>query len=177
MSGPEPLDIARQHLAGSGEVPCVDETGELAVAAAGEQDQPLGVVAQVGGDCLILPILFVLVLIEQDGQRGTAVVEGGQEAAEVAVAGAGFGEQGEMRAIGEGDFGAGDGCHAGGIGHPGELHRAVEAIVIGDGQRDVAEADRLVDDVFREGGAIEEGVGGVEVQLGIDRHRAVVGVR
>jgi hypothetical protein len=108
-----------------------------------------------------------LVFFEEDGERGAAVMEVGEQAAEVGIASAGFGEKGEVGTIGKGDFGAGDGGDAGGLGELGELHGAVEAVVVGDGERVVAERDRLGDEVLREGRAVEEGVCGVEVKLGV----------
>ncbi len=91
----------------------------------------------------------------------------GDEAGEVAVAGAGLGEQGEVRAVVEGDLGAGDGSDAGGFGGLGELHGAVETVVVGDGERFVPVGDGPRDHLLGEGGAVQEGKCGVEVELGV----------
>jgi hypothetical protein len=45
--------------------------------------------------------------------------------------------------------------------------------MIGDGQRFITEVGRAADQLLRQGGAIEEGEGGVEMELGV---RGGVGV-
>lgn len=72
-----------------------------------------------------------------------------------------------MGAVGQGQFGAGDWRDAGGAGRTSKLHRAVEAIVIGDGQGAVAELGGAADKLLGQGGAVEEGEGRVEVKLNV----------
>lgn len=91
----------------------------------------------------------------------------GDEAAEIAIAGTGFREQGEMRSVVEGDLGAGDGGDAGAFRGLGELHGAIETIVVGDSERFVAVRDGLGDHLLGKGCAVQEGKCGVEVELGI----------
>jgi hypothetical protein len=51
----------------------------------------------------------------------------------------------------------------------GELERAVEAVVVGERERVVAELDGPGGELLGKGGAVEEGVGGVCVELDIRR--------
>src|SRR4029450_12138671 len=80
----------------------------------------------------------------------------GDEPAEVGVPGDGLREESKVGAIGEGQLGAGDGGNISRPRRPRELHGAVEAVVIGDGQSLVAEFGGLADDLLWQGGAIEE---------------------
>ena len=52
-----------------------------------------------------------------------------------------------------------------------EPHRAVEAVVVGDGQRGQAEPHRLLDERLGVAGTVEEAVAAVAVQLGVRHHR------
>src|SRR5215210_1816650 len=61
-----------------------------------------------------------------------ASVGGGDEPAQVGVPGNALRKEGEMRAISQSQFGAGDGCDIGCPRSSCELHSAVESIVIGD---------------------------------------------
>ena len=49
---PEPVDVAGEDVASGSEIALVDEAGELAVAAAGKEDETAGVIAKVGGDVI-----------------------------------------------------------------------------------------------------------------------------
>lgn len=69
--------------------------------------------------------------------------------------------------VGERDLCASDGAEAPGAGALGELHRAVQAVVVGEGQRLVAQLQRSQDDLFDVGGAFEEGEVGVGVEFGV----------
>ena len=64
-----------------------------------------------------------------------AEVRGGEQAAEVVVALDGLGEQRQVVAVLERHLGAGDGLDAEGLRGLGELHRAVEAVVVGERER------------------------------------------
>ena len=64
---------------------------------------------------------------------------GGDEAAEVGVAAGVLGEQGQVGAVGQGQLGAGEWWIPAAWACLGELHRAVEAVVIGDGEGVIAE--------------------------------------
>ena len=74
-----------------------------------------------------------------------------------------------MGAIGQSQLGAGDGCDTGRPRSSRELHRAVESVVIGDGQSPVAKVGGLTDDLLWQGRAIEEGECGVEMELDVRR--------
>jgi hypothetical protein len=63
------------------------------------------------------------------------------------------------------------GRQAGGAGGFGEAHDAVEAVVVGEGERLEAEPGGFVDEFLGMRGAVEERVVGVAVQLGV-RDRA-----
>ena len=74
-----------------------------------------------------------------------------------------------MRAVGQGQLGAGDRCDAGRPRSSCELHGAMESVVIGDGQSLVAQIGGLTDDLLWQGRAIEEGECGVEMELDVRR--------
>ena len=74
-----------------------------------------------------------------------------------------------MGAIGEGQLGAGDRCDTSRPRRSRELHGAVEPVVIGDGQRLVAQIGGLTNDLLWQGRAIEEGECGVEMELDVRR--------
>ena len=75
-----------------------------------------------------------------------------------------------MRAVGQGQLGAGDRCDASRPRSSRELHRAMEPVVIGDGQSPVAKVGGLTNDLLWQGRAIEEGEGGVEMKLDVVLH-------
>ena len=84
-------------------------------------------------------------------------------------------EPGDVLGVGEArgqrQLGAEHGRQAGGAGGLGEAHDAVEAVVIGEGERLEAEPGGFVDELLGVRGAVEERVVGVAVQLGV-RDRA-----
>ena len=76
-----------------------------------------------------------------DGVAGVDVGVG-EQAAEVLVAAVGLDQQGQVAVVREGDLGAGDRGDAGGASGLSELHRPVQAVVVGDGQGLIAEFGR-----------------------------------
>ena len=79
----------------------------------------------------------------------------------------------------EGELGAEHGGQADRPGGLGEADHAVEAVVVGEGQRLQAEPGRLLGQLLGVGGAVEEAEVGVAVQLGVGhgarRRRATAG--
>ena len=69
----------------------------------------------------------------------------------------------------ERQLGAEDGGEADGLGRHGEADDAVEAVVVGDGQRREPEARRFVDQLLGMARTVEEGEVRVAVQLGVHR--------
>ncbi|MND03448.1 hypothetical protein D3C83_232670 [compost metagenome] len=70
-----------------------------------------------------------------------------------------------MVAVFEREFGAGDGLDSEGLRCLRELHRAVEAVVVSEGERGVAEFVGAQDELVGTGCAIEQGPAGVQVEL------------
>lgn len=151
----------------------IDEAGDLALAAAAERDQTLGVRGEVrwierwrtrvvGGQVCRgwLPGARAFV-----GQR--------DQAAEVGVTLLVFGQQCQVdetgamieEAVEEGQLDADNWLHTSGGTRLGELHRTVQPVMVGDGEGRVAEAGGLVSHFLGQGGAFEEGVAGMQVQL------------
>ena len=129
--------ILGQQVAGVIETAGVDQPGERSVAATSQQDQSPDVLAE---DVPVEPRL----------EPGTGQVGMGDEPREVGVAGRGLGQQRQVRAVGHRQLGAGDWLDAGPARCLGELHRAVQPIVVGQGQRAVAELDPALDQVDRQ---------------------------
>ncbi len=135
-----------------------DQPGDVPVAgAAGQAVQPLG----VGRELL------------ERRRRCPAVVGVRQrdQPAEVAVAPLVLGEQRHVRAVGQRQLAAGDRAQAGVAGCAGELHRPAEAVVVGQGEGVVAQLGGALGDLDRLGGAVQERVAGVGVQLGVGHAR------
>ena len=111
------------------------------------------------------------------GEEGETALRGdvwtgvgrGDEPAEVGVPHDGLGEESEMGAISQSQLGAGDGCDTSRPRSSCELHRAVESVVIRDGQSPVAKVGGLTDDLLWQGRAIEEGECGVEMEFDVRR--------
>jgi hypothetical protein len=78
-----------------------------------------------------------------------------------------LGQEREVGIVSQRDLGAGDGGDARGFGHLGELHRAVEAVVVGQGESFMALLRRRRGQLHRVRGAVQERVGGVAVKLDI----------
>ncbi len=149
----EPLDVAKKRCFRAGEVFRGDERRHFAALAAGEGDQAARV---AGEDIERKNRLFAL----------ACEVGGGEQAAEVAVALGRLREQREVVAVGERQLGACDGADAKGFRGLGELHRSVEAVVIGEGEGLVAQFPGAQHQVVGAGGAVEQRPAGVEVELG-----------
>ncbi len=94
-----------------------DKRRHLAAPAAGEGDEPLGVLGE-GFRLDAGPAALVV-------QMGV-----GEEAAEVGVAPLALAEEGQVVAVSQRDLGAGDGAQPPGAGRLRELHRPVEAVVV-----------------------------------------------
>ena len=74
-----------------------------------------------------------------------------------------------MRAVRERHLGAGDRAEAERPRRVRELERAVDAVVVGERERLVAELDGAGGELLRLRGAVEERVGGVAVELDVGR--------
>ena len=123
--------------------------------AAGEADEPL---VQLGQEIWL-----------EAGVEALAGVRGGQQAAEVRVAARGLDQEGQVRAVGEGDLGARNGADADRARRVGELERAVDAVVVGERERGIAELGGADRELLGQRRAVEEAVGGVRVQLDVFR--------
>lgn len=66
---------------------------------------------------------------------------------------------------------AGNGAEAPGAGALGELHRAVEAVVVRERQRVVSQLQGAEDEFFDVRSAFEEGEVRVSMEFGVGRHR------
>ena len=53
---------------------------------------------------------------------------------------------------------------------PGELHGAVQTVVIGESERGIAELDRPVHQLAEVGGSVQEGEARMAVELYVGRH-------
>ncbi len=103
-------------------------------------------------------------------RRGSAPVAGmggGDQAAQVAIAGRGLDQQGEMRAACEGDLGAGHRPQADLTGGAGEGQRPAQAIVVGQRHRLVAERRRTLGQLLGLGGPVQEREARVGMKLRI----------
>ena len=67
----------------------------------------------------------------------------GYEPAQVAVPQPGFGQEGEVKAAGQGDLAADDRLDSGVVAGLGKLHGPAEIVVVGDGQGLIAKAGGL----------------------------------
>ena len=83
-------------------------------------------------------------------------VRGGQQAAEVRVALRRLDEDGDVRTAVEGDLGPGDRADADELRRVRELERAVDAVVVGERERLVAELRRPQRQLLRMGGAVQK---------------------
>ena len=170
----EPSDPVAEDGLGLGRPAALHQQRHRPLPAAGQADQAPAVAGQPGDgeagvEAPLLPTLGVGLL--------DAVGEADQPA-EVAVALPGLGEQGQVMALlaqvldagrvpGQGQLDAGDGLEPELGAEPGEDHGSEEIVVVGDGQAAVAELDRPLDQLLGMGGAVEERVVGVQVELGV----------
>jgi hypothetical protein len=93
----------------------------------------------------------------------------GEDPAEVRVALAVLTEQGDVEASGEGHLRTGDRTDPGVLRRMGELERAVDAVVVGQRQRRVAELRGAHGELLRMRGAVEERERRMAVQFDISR--------
>ena len=99
-------------------------------------------------------------------------MRGGEQPAEVRVALRGLDEQRDVRASVEGDLRPGDRPDAEVLRRVRELERAVDAVVVGERERLVAELRRPGRQLLRLRRAVEERVGGVRVKLDVATHES-----
>ena len=133
---------------------------ERPVRAAGEAVQPGGVLLD------LLPRRPRLALRAAGGG-------GGEQAAEVRVAGAVLDQQPERARVLDRDLGADERPHAGAPRGREEARRAVDAVAVGERERVVAERGGALDQVLRQRGAAQEAEGAAAAQLdvvGVPRH-------
>ena len=110
-------------------------------------------------------------------QRGRAFAfrraqfHAGDQAAEVLVAFAGFGQQGIGASVGAGDFAADVGAHAGLLGGHVEARRAVDAVAVEQRHGGHVEAARSAGKLFRHAGAFEKAEGGAGVEFDVSALR------
>ena len=97
-------------------------------------------------------------------------VGGRDDAAEVAPAGGVLDQQRDVAAVLERHLGAVDGAEAEAGGGHGELHRAAQAVVVGQRERVIAELDRRERQLVGQRRPVEEGEGRVGVELDVHEH-------
>ena len=90
-----------------------------------------------------------------------------EEEAEVGVASLRFAEESDVSTALQRHFGAGDGAHAERFRCLGERHRAVEAVVVREGEGVVAELAGAECQLLGRRCALAEGVAGVAVELNV----------
>ena len=131
-----------------------------AARAAAEADEAGGVLGDV---------------VQRDGGLGAVALRSvtrvrmgaGQQPAEVAPTGRVADEQREMALVVQRDLRPVDRPQPQRLRRLRELHRPRQRVVVGQRQRPVPPADRRRDELLGLGGAVEEGVRGVRVQLGV----------
>ena len=136
--------------------------GEPVARAAGEADEPL---VQLLEQRLVEPRRQRLAVRRVARVR----VRRGQQPAEVRVAARALHEQRHVRLVRERDLRPGDRPHAEVLRRVRELERAVDAVVVGERERLVAELGRAGRELLRLRRAVEERVRRVRVQLDV-RH-------
>ena len=94
-------------------------------------------------------------------------MRGSEEPAEVRVTALALDEERDVRAVAEGDLGAGDRADAERLRRVRELERAVDAVVVGERERLVAELGGADCKLLGKGCSVEEGIGGVTMQLDV----------
>ena len=147
--------------------------GEPVARAAGKADEAFGVLGDEHGgrsrrEQVALPSL---------GPGAGVCV--GEDPAEVLVAAAALAEERDMGAALERHLGAGDRAQAERFRGLGELERAVDAVVVGQRERVVAERDGTCGKLLGQRGSVQERVGRVRVQLdgpGCHRNRSWPGL-
>src|SRR5215211_314638 len=127
--------------------------GKAVAGAAGEADEALVLLGEQGR--------------VEAGVQTLVRVCGREQAAEVRVASRRLHEEGDMGTVGERRLRARDRLDADRLGGVGELERTVDAVVVGERERGIAELGRAHGQLFGKRGAVEEGVGGVGVELDV----------
>ena len=110
--------------------------------------------------------------LERAGGRGLASIAvvrvgEGEQPAEVAPAAGVAHEQRQVAPVVQAQLGSVDRAQPERAGHLGELHRARDGVVIGQRVGVVAELQRAGDELLGQRDAVEEGVGGVGMQLDV----------
>jgi len=171
----EPLDVLIEEVTGVVPAAVVNQARQRATPAPGKQDQSVSVFREQQGIEAGLSLLVSFPDLARGGEGGRSAlrgdvwtgVGGGDEPAEVGVPGNALREEGEMRAISQGQLGAGDRCDASSPRSSRELHGAVKPIMVGDGQSLVAQIGGLANDLLWQGRPIEKGECGVEMELDV----------
>ena len=152
-----------------GRAVALEGLGDGALAAAGEH-HPVVAVGLLPDDVVVdrLALLGASQLGGADGRRQAGVaLRVARQHEQVAALRVGH----AVLRLGEPErqLGAEHRGHAHRPGRLGEAHHAVEAVVVGDGQRLQPEAHRLLGQLLGVAGPVEEAEGGVAVQLGVGR--------
>ena len=152
----EPLHVAPKLRLGGVGPTAGYEAGHPALRAAGEKDQPPGMLLQ---QRRIQPRVPSVAVHARPGR--------GEQVAEVGVATTGPRQEGQVGAVREGYLRAGDGLDVDAVRDARELHRPAQVVVIGQGQRRVPELDGAGEKLLQERGALLKGVVAMAVQLDI----------
>ena len=149
--GAEEITIPAGPFARLGERPCRKQTPP----AARKHDEPLLAVHQ-----------------SIEGQLGVMAVGGGQvrlgeKPAQVGITRGRLGKESDVGAVVERQLCAGDCLELDPFGELGERHRAVEPVVIGQGDGRIAESLGLLGEFLGQRGAVEKGEGGVAVEVDV----------
>ena len=148
-----------------------DQLRTLTMATAAQRDEALGVRRQVGRiECRWSRVVRGQVSCRWLPRAGSLVGQGDQ-AAQVGVALLAFSQQRQVdgaaalveQAMRQGELNAHDRLHAGRGAGLGELHRAVQAVMVGDRQRAVAKIRRAQRQLLGQRGTLEERKTGVQV--------------
>ena len=135
---------------------------EPVAGAAGEADEPLvQLVERLERDARLEEHAVILPF------RPRTRVGSGEDPAEVRVPPAALTEQGDVRAAFDRDLGAGDRADAELLRRVRELERAVDAVVVGQRERRIAERGRPGGQLLRMGRPVEERVRRMAVELDV----------
>ena len=165
------LDQARQLALGRARPLGQQRAGQGALATARE-DQPL---ARAAGE-LLEGVARRALLPARDQRLGQGhrevAIPLGRTSQDDHVLARGVGHPRAVVVPGQGDLGAEDGGQAEGPRGLGEAHHAVEAVVVGEGQRAEPQARRLGRQLLGVAGPVEEAEVRVRVQLGVGGHQS-----
>ena len=144
------------------------EIRQLAATPANQQDQSGRSGAQVRGvqPGLATALILGFGVVEEESARAA------EQLAEIAVALAGLGQHGHVRArsflpVADGQLGAGDGADAALFERLGELQRAVQAVVVGQRERRVAQFGGALGQLIDARSAIKEREAAMQVELDV----------